>query len=38
MSLGVVEALPNENPDNTGMRVDDALYKSKTTGKNKVTF
>lgn len=38
MSLGVVEAQIGENPDNTCMRVDNALYKSKTTGKNKVTF
>ena len=38
MSLGVAEAEINENPDNTCMRVDNALYKSKTTGKNKVTF
>ena len=38
MSLGVVEAKEHENPDTTCMRVDNALYKSKTTGKNKVSY
>lgn len=38
MSLGVVEAAINENPDTTCMRVDNALYQSKANGKNKVTF
>lgn len=38
MSLGVAEAQIGENPDVTCMRVDNAMYKSKTTGKNKVSF
>jgi len=34
MSLGVVTVKENENPDTSCMRVDNALYKAKSSGKN----
>jgi len=36
MSLGVAELIPGENPDAFAMRVDDALYRAKGNGKNRV--
>lgn len=36
MSLGVVQIKDKENPDTACMRVDDALYEAKSSGKNKV--
>lgn len=37
ISLGVTEVRPNDTMDSICIRVDDALYSSKRTGKNKVT-
>ena len=36
MSLGVTEYVPGEDPDDLCIRVDDALYEAKRTGKNRV--
>ena len=36
MSLGVTELIAGENSDICCVRVDDALYEAKKTGKNKV--
>ncbi len=36
ISLGVTQSKPNENPDETCRRSDDALYTAKRNGKNRV--
>ena len=38
MSLGVTEMIAGENSDICCVRVDDALYEAKRTGKNKIVI
>ncbi len=38
LSLGVIKVHWDESPDQACMRVDEALYEAKNTGKNKIVF
>jgi len=38
ISIGIIELQPNENIDQVFKRVDDLLYKSKNSGRNKISY